>query len=65
VSQELLEKFEFFPLKCNVQRALETYKINSSRREEGPKMKMKVCGGALSDSTPSPGCMAEFVRMSP
>jgi hypothetical protein len=41
--QELLEKFEFFPLKCHVQRALETFKINQGRRDRPPKLKMKVC----------------------
>jgi hypothetical protein len=43
--QELLEKFEFFPLKCHVQRALETFKINQGRRDRPPKLKMKVRNG--------------------
>ena len=40
--QELLEKFEFFPLRCHVQLALETFKINRERREQSQKLKTKV-----------------------
>ncbi len=31
--QAILEKFEFFPIKCRVQRALELYKDTQKRKE--------------------------------
>jgi hypothetical protein len=45
--QEILEKFEFFPIKCRIQRALEIFQINDKGREAGtsrgiPQLKMKV-----------------------
>jgi hypothetical protein len=35
--QEVLEKFEFFPIKCRVQRATEAYSIAFSRAQEAMK----------------------------
>ena len=40
--QELLEKFEFFPLKCHVQRSLEIFKLNNNKRKNYKKLKSKV-----------------------
>ncbi len=34
--QAIIEKFEFFPIKCRVQRSLETYKMREARRREEP-----------------------------
>ena len=31
--QEILEKFEFFPVKCRVQRALEIYQIEQEKKQ--------------------------------
>jgi hypothetical protein len=36
--QEVLEKFEFFPLKCRVQRALEIYEISQRQKEESTEL---------------------------
>jgi hypothetical protein len=44
--QAILEKFEFFPIKCRVQRALESFKDTCKRKEtkidKAPSMKQKV-----------------------
>jgi hypothetical protein len=45
--QEILEKFEFFPIKCRIQRAQEIFKMNmagnaTSRSKNAKEMKMKV-----------------------
>jgi hypothetical protein len=43
--QAILEKFEFFPIKCRVQRALELFKATCKRREnivDKHPMKQKV-----------------------
>ena len=49
-SQNILEKFEFFPVKCRVQRALEIGQINK-RKEESlphtPPFKTKVFAVAV------------------
>ena len=45
VLQAILEKFEFFPIKCRVQRALELFKDTCKRREkiiDNAPMKQKV-----------------------
>ncbi len=34
--QAIIEKFEFFPIKCRVQRSLEVYKLLEARRREAP-----------------------------
>ena len=31
IYQDILEKFEFFPIKCRVQRVIETLQINKSQ----------------------------------
>ena len=33
-SQDILEKFEFFPIKCRIQRAIETFKIKRLEEEQ-------------------------------
>ena len=45
--QEILEKFEFFPIKCRIQRALEIFQIGGKGKEtdkssSSTQMKMKV-----------------------
>jgi hypothetical protein len=34
--QAIIEKFEFFPIKCRVQRSLEMFKLREARQHEGP-----------------------------
>jgi hypothetical protein len=42
--QEVLEMFEFFPIKCRIQRALEVFQANRARLEAGETgFKSKVC----------------------
>jgi hypothetical protein len=43
-SQALLEKFEFFPVKCRVQRALEIFQLNVEKEKSGsaPPIKFKT-----------------------
>ena len=43
-SQALLEKFEFFPVKCRVQRALEIFQMNLEKEKSGsaPPIKFKT-----------------------
>jgi hypothetical protein len=45
--QEILEKFEFFPVKCRIQRALEVFQMSgkgkeNSKSSSSTQMKMKV-----------------------
>jgi hypothetical protein len=41
--QEILEKFEFFPIKCRVQRALEIFKAwQEERKDDGVCFSTKV-----------------------
>ncbi len=45
MNQAILEKFEFFPIKCRVQRALELFKETCERKEkliDKSSMKQKV-----------------------
>ena len=45
LNQAVLEKFEFFPIKCRVQRALELFKETCERKEkliDKSSMKQKV-----------------------
>ncbi len=44
MTQELLEKFEFFPIKCRIQRAMEVLRIESERKgaKAGSPFKIKA-----------------------
>jgi hypothetical protein len=39
--QDILEKFEFFPVKCRIQRAMETFQLTRDKTTER-EFKMKV-----------------------
>jgi hypothetical protein len=49
--QDILEKFEFFPIKCRIQRALEIFKMSrdgeANKSSIATRMKMKVWLPAL------------------
>jgi hypothetical protein len=42
MEQDILEKFEFFPIKCRIQRALEVFRLIQNRRGKTPEFKYKT-----------------------
>ena len=40
--QDILEKFEFFPIKCRIQRALEVYQVHCQRLAKATYFKYKT-----------------------
>ena len=42
MTQDVLEKFEFFPVKCRIQRSIETFKAAKKRSEARPELSKPV-----------------------